>query len=72
MPDEEAQQYADVAPAGHALASNRQVIDASDMVFYAGNATRAAGWERPQRGENIIGSHVTDHWPTIMSLAVKR
>jgi hypothetical protein len=65
-------QYADAPPAGYTLASNSQQVGPSDMVFYAGSASRDAKWERPARGRNVIGAKVQDLWPEIMALAVTR
>lgn len=65
-------QYADAPPAGYTLASNRQTIDANDMVFFQGTASQDAKWARPSLGANIIGGSVHDLWPTVMGLAVKR
>jgi len=64
--------YADVPPDGYTLGSNRLPIGASDLVYFRGTSTRDAEWTRPERGANIIGATVHDHWPEIMAVAVKR
>lgn len=65
-------QYTDAPPAGYTLASNRQTIDANDMVFFQATATQDAQWGRPTLGANIIGACVHELWPVVMGLAVKR
>lgn len=64
--------YPDVPPEGYQLASNRQAIDASDLVFRQGTARCDAGWVRPRPGQNIIGATVHDHWSDLLAVAVKR
>jgi hypothetical protein len=61
----------DKAPQGYRLASNRQTISASDLVFYQGDSSRDARWERPRAGQNVIGATVHDLWPAVMALAVQ-
>lgn len=62
----------DRAPDGHVLASNRQAIDASDMVFVQATPTTDAQWAMPRPGHNIIGATIHELWPAVMALAVKR
>jgi hypothetical protein len=70
MNAEPAQQYADRAPKGYRLASNKQTITPNDLVFFSSSDKRDADWVRPKIGEGVIGTCVHDHWPTIMGLAV--
>lgn len=60
----------DAPPVGYALASNRHLIDVCGMVFRPDTASRDASWDRPKRGENLIGSTVHEHWPDIMAYAL--
>jgi hypothetical protein len=61
---------ADKAPLGFALASNRQAIDVTGLVYRPATRDRDACWDRPKVGENLIGATVHDLWPDVMAYAL--